>query len=192
MSSSRRLALLGGLAALGCFPAAADKLPRPAPPLTVQTVLGQTITLEGWRGKVVLLKFFSHDCPHCQRSAGNIMPIYREWRSRGLEVLGVEFNPDSARFIPEFARRFGVTYALAPGTRAMVTTFAQVPADFRFYVPYIFLIDRRGRIRFQHPGDEKAFYDNEVANLRAELETLLKEPAPPVKAKGARKAAAQD
>ncbi len=162
---------------MGTLAAWAGQLPRPAPPLTIQTPLGQTITLESFKGKVVLLKFFLTDCPHCQKSAGNIMPIYKQWRPRGLEVLAVAINPDAVRTIPEFAQRFGVTYPIGMGNRLMVTTFADLSAVARFYVPYIFLIDRRGVIRYEHSGTDQAYYDNESQNLRAELEMLLKQPA---------------
>jgi len=153
----------------------AGQVPRPAAPLTVLTPGGESITLADLRGKVVVVKFFLTDCPHCQRSAGNIMPIYREWRSRGLEVLGIAINPGAGRLIPEFARRFGVTYPLAIGDRNMLTTFADLSAVAKFFVPYMFLVDRKGVIRYEHPGGDQAFYDNETVNLRGELDTLLKE-----------------
>lgn len=106
------------------------------------------------------------------------MPIYNELRSRGLEVLGIAINANARTAIPEFARRFGVTYPMGMGDRLMVTTFADISAVQNFYVPYIFLVDRKGLIRFEHPGGDQAFYANEAQNLRSELELLLKEAAP--------------
>jgi len=156
----------------------AGQVPRPAPPLSVPTPSGEKINLADLKGKVVVLKFFLTDCPHCQRSAGTIMPIYREWRSRGLEVIGVAINPDAKQAIPEFARRFGATYPMGMGDRVTLTNFADLSAVARFYVPYIFLIDRKGVIRFEHPGGDQAFYASEAQNLRAELDALLKEPTP--------------
>jgi peroxiredoxin len=141
----------------------------------VLTPNGQKINLTDYKGKVVVLKFFLTECPHCQRSAGHIQPIYQEWRSRGLEVLGVAINPDAKTALPEFARRFNVSYPMGMGDRLMVTTFAELSAVARFYVPYIFLIDRKGMIRFEHPGGDQSFYSNEAQNLRAEVDSLLKE-----------------
>jgi peroxiredoxin len=151
--------------------------PRPAPALNMVTARGERLSLSEFRGKVVVLKFFLTDCAHCQRTAGVIMPIYRELRTRGLEVIGVAINPDALQRVPEFVQRFGVTYPVTLGTRSTLTTFADLSAVARFYVPYIFMIDRQGTIRYVHPGDDKAFYDNEARNMRAEIEQLLKEPA---------------
>ena len=172
----KRLVTLAALAVACTFAGWAGQVPRPAPPLLVPTPTGERIILADLKGKVVLVKFFLTDCPHCQTSAGTIMPIYKEWRSRGLEVLGVAINPDARRLLPDFARRFNVTYPMGMGDRLTLTTFADLSAVARFFVPYIFLVDRKGVIRYEHPGGDQAFYANEGPNLRTELETLLKEP----------------
>ncbi len=165
--------------ALSCALAGwAGQIPRPAPALTIPTPSGQKIDLADHKGKVVVVKFFLTDCPHCQRSAGIIMPIYQEWKSRGLEVIGVSINPDAKQGIPDFARRFGVTYPMGMGDRLTLTTFAELSAVARFSVPYLFLIDRKGAIRFEHPGGDQVFYGNEAQNLRSEVDALLKEAAP--------------
>ncbi|MBI3667010.1 MAG: TlpA family protein disulfide reductase [Acidobacteria bacterium] len=164
------------VAFLAIVAAWAGAVPRPAPPLSLPTTHGERISLEDYRGKVVLLKFFLTDCPHCQRSAATIMPIYKEWRSRGMEVLAVAINPDAASKIPDFIQRFGVTYPIVMGGRSSLTSFADLSVVSRFFVPYMFLIDRQGVIRFEHPGGD-AFYQNEDQNLRTELDALLKEPA---------------
>jgi peroxiredoxin len=174
----KRSATAAAAAAVSALSLWAGQVPRPAPPLVTSTPSGQRINLADYKGKVVVVKFFLTDCPHCQRSAGVIMPIYNELRSRGLEVLGIAINANARTAIPEFARRFGVTYPMGMGDRLMVTTFADISAVQNFYVPYIFLVDRKGLIRFEHPGGDQAFYANEAQNLRSELELLLKEAAP--------------
>ena len=158
----------------------AAELTRPAPRVVFRTLSGQPISVEQFRGKVVLLKFFLTDCQHCQRTTTHIVPIYHEWKSRGLEVLGVAINPDARDLIPEFARRFDVTYPLAVGDVGMIPAFGDTSAVQRVSVPYIFMIDRKGNIRYEHPGSDSSFYDpaKEEANLRAELDKLLKEPRP--------------
>ena len=168
----------------GALAGAAD-LPRPASPLQLSTPAGAPVSLAGMRGKVVLLEFFMTDCRHCQRFAGTIEPLYKEWRSRGLEVLAVAIDAEDApRRIAEFRERFGVSYPIAVGDAGMLRDFGKLPAGILASMPHIFLIDRRGIIRFEHPGSDRAFYDNDAANLRQELDKLLKEPAPAAKSAG--------
>jgi peroxiredoxin len=161
--------------------ALAAQVPRPAPPLNLITPAGERISLEDLKGKVVVLEFFLTTCPHCQRSAQNIMTFYNELRPRGLEVVGVAIDAGANQLIPDFARKYGARYPLTVGNLGLLRTFADLPATARPYVPYVFLIDRKGMIRFEHPGEDQAFHSNEIQNMRAELEVLLKEPAPPAK-----------
>ncbi len=177
----RLLALMAGCCSGSLW---AAELTRPAPHVVFKTPSGQPISVERFRGKVVLLKFFLTDCPHCQRTTALIMPIYREWKSRGLEVLGVAINPDARERIPAFAQRFNVTYPLAVGDVGMIPTFSDLSAVQKVSVPYIFMIDRQGNLRYEHPGGDSSFYDpaKEEANLRAELDKLLRERGPVRKA----------
>jgi len=179
MLSRVRIQLLGaGLAwVLGAGIAIAGDVPRPAPPLTAKTPTGETISLQSLRGKVVLLEFFLTTCPHCQKTATIIEPLYKQWRPRGLEVLAVAINPDAPQLIPDFRNRFGSTFPIALGDPSMVHSFADISAVKQFFVPYVFMIDRKGVIRAEHPGGEEKFWLNQEANLRTELDTLLKEPA---------------
>jgi peroxiredoxin len=172
-----------GVILLAAATGLAAELPRPAPPLNLISPSGERYTLEALRGKVVMLEFFSTDCPHCQRSATNIMTFYKELHPRGLEVLAVATNPGANKLIPEFAQRFGVTYPMAVGNLPLMKAFATGP----LYVPYVFFIDRKGMIRFEHPGQDAAFHNNEIQNARAEIELLLKEG--PATAKTAKRAA---
>src|SRR2546423_562557 len=103
------------LAALWAMVALAGDVPRPAPPLSMKTASGDSIALESFRGKVVLLEFFLTECPHCQRAATVLSPLYKQWRSRGLEIVAVAINPDAPQRIPEFIQRFNVTYPITLG-----------------------------------------------------------------------------
>jgi len=170
-----RICKLATTAALAIAAGWAGEVPRPAQPLNLKTPSGESLSLESLRGKVVLVKFFLTECRHCQRTATTIMPIYREWRPRGLEVLGVAINPDAPQRIPEFRQRFGVTYPIALGDRSTLTTFADLSVVAQFFLPYIFMVDRQGIIRREHGGGDQAFYNAEDRNLREGLDGLLKQ-----------------
>jgi hypothetical protein len=47
------------------------------------------------------------------------------------------------------------------------------------YMPQLVVIDRKGVIRFHHPGEDQAFYGSEEANMRKEIAQLVKEGATP-------------
>ena len=145
---------------------------RPAS-LKVTTMDGRQLTLDQMRGKVVLVMFFSTDCPHCQRTAQALRPLYREFRPQGLEIVGIAINPSASGNLQSFARKYGVEFPLSLGTRGDCTRFAGISVMARFYVPYLFFVDKNGIIRQQHDGSDRLFYRNEAQNIRTAIQTLL-------------------
>ena len=153
----------------------AGEVPRPAPALKFTTIDGQSMSLAELKGKVVAVMFFQTTCPHCQKTTQILNPIYSRLRAKGLEVLGLAINKSAATDIEEFRRKYGANFPLTISSRYETTRFAGLSVMSRFYVPYMFFIDRKGVIRFEHGGGDKAFYSDQAGNIQSELETLLAE-----------------
>ena len=98
----------------------AGDVPRAAVPLKMTTLEGKSISLEQLRGKVVVVMFFNTDCPHCQKTTQILNPIYEQWKSRGLEILGLAMNPSASYNLAEFGKKYGATFPLALTTRGTV------------------------------------------------------------------------
>lgn len=163
----------------------AGQVPRTADPLKATTIEGKTVSLDQYRGKVVAVVFFLTTCPHCQQTTQVLNPIYEEWKSRGLEILGLAIDrnkpgspdPSPIQKLRSFGSKYKVRYPLGLSSTATVKRFAQMSVVERFYVPFLFFVDRNGRVRAEHPGGDRAFYHDQATNIRTILDTLLKEPA---------------
>ena len=155
----------------------AGEVPRPAKPLKLKTLEGQEITLSQLRGKVVAVMFFSTDCPHCQQTTQLLAPIYAEWKSRGLEILGLAVNPSAAGNLGEFKQKYGAAFPVGLTTRADWSSFGEFSVMHNPYVPYMLIVDRNGVIREEHPGQDRAYWLDQEKNLRESFDSLLKEPA---------------
>ena len=153
----------------------AGEVPRPAPPLKFTTIDGQSMSLEELKGKVVAVMFFQTTCPHCQKTTQILNPIYSRLKKKGLEIVGLAINKSAATDIEEFRRKYGANFPLTISSRYETTRFAGLSVMSRFYVPYMFFVDRKGVIRHEHGGGDKEFYANQAANIQAELEALLAE-----------------
>ena len=159
------------------LPLAAGDVPRAAPDLTVKTSAGEGLSLAQLRGKVVMVMFFSTDCSHCQTTTRLLSPIYDDLKPQGLEIVGVAINPSAAGNLDSFAKNFGAKFPLALGTRADSTKFAEISVMAKFFVPYLFFVDRNGIVREEHEGGDRRFFGDQAKNIRSALEALLKEPA---------------
>lgn len=172
-----RRTLLSSLAAAGALPLAAADLPREATPLTLRTLDGRSISLESLEGKAVAVLFFSTDCPHCQRTAELLGPMYEEFGPKGLEILGCAVNPSASGNLNQFRSNHNVEFPLGLVTRSTWTTFTDMPATARAYVPHIVFVDRQGRVIEDHPGVDRLFWVKQEENFRRAFEKMTSEPS---------------
>ena len=120
---------------------------RPAAPFALATFDGKPVSLEGFRGQVLVLNFWASWCyPACYEEAPVLEAAWRTYRDRGLVVLGVDIQ-DTEEAALKFIRQFALTFPNAPDPKGKVSI------DYGVYgVPETFVIDRRGVIRKKHVG----------------------------------------
>jgi peroxiredoxin len=147
------------------------KVPRPAGELVIDTTEGKKITLSSYRGKVVAVEFLLTWCEHCQKSAQYLQQLYADLNSKGFVVIGAATNttPDKARvdlasFVAATKAKFPLGYIT---DRDKTLEFLQHSEDQPMYFPQIALVDRKGRIQYQHTGTPNP------AELRAQVQKLL-------------------
>lgn len=173
---TRRLLTVGVGLGLLVAPLVGAEVPRPAPEFVIRPVNGPQILLSKYRGKVIALEFLQTTCPHCQNCSALLNNFYKEYGPRGFQPVGVAFNDFAAMLVPDYVSSLQLTFPVGIGTREEVMSYLQFPMVERMYVPQLIFIDRKGIIRAQYGGDND-FFKNEEANMRAQIESLLKEPA---------------
>ena len=122
----------------------------PAPAVTFSTFDGRRVTLTDLRGHAVVLNFWAAWCVPCREEAPLLEGVWKEYRGRGLVVLGVD-TQDLANPAREFLKQFGITY---PNVRDPDGTVAHLFGTTG--VPETFFIDADGRIRGKFPGEQVA------------------------------------
>ena len=76
---------------------------------------GKTISLEGFKGKKLILYFYPKDnTPGCTAETCNLNDNYEFWISKGYEVIGI--SPDSVSSHQKFVEKFGLKFNLIADT----------------------------------------------------------------------------
>jgi len=190
--SRRQMIALPVAAGLASTAAGAMNTPQPAPPLAFRLADQKTtIDLVNYKGKVVVLEFLLTTCPHCQKCSAVMQKLSQEF-GKDVQMLGVAVNDMAHMLIAEYSQKLKLTYPVGYGTRELSHQFLQHPFMKTMYMPQLVIIDRKGVVRFHHPGEDQAFYASEEANMRKEIAQLVKEGgAPATKKAPAKKAAKQ-
>lgn len=118
-----------------------------APTLVFKDIRGRTVRLSDYKGKVVLLNFWATWCPPCRAEMPDLIRMQREYRSRGLQVIGITYPPGEIGEVRQFVRELGVNYPVALGTKETKTLFGETET-----LPLTVIIDRRGVIRERIEG----------------------------------------
>lgn len=153
----RRLALTLGLLLImpvpGVIPASAAglfQIGEKAPSFTLTAITGETLSLESFKGKVVVLGLF-HICEPCIVQGSALQKVYESTQGKNVAVLGVNSSGNAKRDVGEFLSSFPVKvtypYLLDP---AKVTD--KLYGGGRF-IPNVYVIDQNGVIRWQRVGN---------------------------------------
>jgi len=119
-------------------------------------------------GKVVLVDFWASWCAPCKASFPTYAKIDSEFAPRGLVIIAVSVDQDTAAF-GRFVSRFGPPFFVACDQNQKLVSAVRVPT-----MPTSYLIDRHGKVRYLHAG----FHGSETeAMMRKEIESLLAEEA---------------
>lgn len=134
---------------------------RAAPVFDLETLDGERLSLEGFRGSPVVLNFWASWCLPCREEAPLLTAADTTYRPLGLRILGVVYqdNPQNAR---DFMTRYGQAY---PG---LLDPDGRTAIDYGvFGIPETFFIDATGVVRARQIGAL-----TEV-DLRLQIEALL-------------------
>lgn len=114
-------------------------------------------TLEELRGKVVVVEFWTFGCYNCKNRIPYTQEMYAEYRDQGLEIVGIhspEFKyEEDVDNIKKALVDLGVTWPVVLDTRRR--TFWEWQAGGTAYWPRTYVLDREGRVRFDHIGEGK-------------------------------------
>ena len=185
-------ALGGGILCAGA-PVPRPAVPRPAGEFGFEVPDGKQVLLSQYRGKAVMLAFFSTTCPHCQDTSRMMQRLQNEYGARGFQALGVCFNEMAKMLTPEFIQRQGLKFPVGFSLADLVLNYIQHPPGEIPYVPMIIFVDRKGTIQSQvTAGADKDFFKDMATQenrSRAMIEKMLglaaAKPAMPTAAKKA-------
>ena len=114
-------------------------------------------TLEELRGKVVVVEFWTFGCYNCKNRIPYTQEMYAKYRDQGMEIVGIhspEFKyEEDVDNIKKALIDLGVTWPVALDTRRR--TFWEWQAGGTAYWPRTYVLDREGRVRFDHIGEGK-------------------------------------
>jgi len=117
-----------------------------APDFSATDLDGKTISLDRYKGKILIINYFATWCPPCRVEIPDFVEAYKDHRKDGLEFLGVDLG-ESPDTVKEFVNEQKINYPVIAGDRDMEDKFGPVHS-----IPVTIVIDREGRIATKKIG----------------------------------------
>ena len=101
--------------------------------------IGGTVSLDGLRGKVVVLNFWQSYCPPCTREAPVVSAVAKKWAGKPVVFVGVD-EQDLSGPATKFMKRFDITYPVIADDGPLIGHYGVTG------YPETFFIDKRGLV----------------------------------------------
>ncbi len=116
---------------------------KPAPDFSAPSPEGKTISLKESLGKVTIIDFWASWCKPCRIENPNVVALYKEFNSKGLNIIGVSLDKDANSWKEAIAKD-GLTWAQVSNLKHWQEPIAQLYNVQS--IPATFILDNKGNI----------------------------------------------
>ncbi len=145
-----------------------------APDFELRDLNGNIRHLTDYHGKIVIVNFWSCECPHCEHSDHALMAMFIQWKEN-VVLLSVASNQnESIQSVEEAAKARRLPIVLIDADHLVADLYeAQT-------TPHVFVIDRNGILRYRGAVDDVTFRQRKPTRffLDKAVEALLERRLP--------------
>ncbi|MGD2127131.1 MAG: TlpA disulfide reductase family protein [Desulfobacteraceae bacterium] len=123
-----------------------------APEFSLEDLFGNTVTLQGSRGSVVLLDFWATWCPPCRIAIPELVELQKKYKEKGLVIIGVSVDdPQSVTNgdLLAFKEEFKINYRIVRADWKVMNDYFGLED---VAIPTMFVIDGEGWIVEKYVG----------------------------------------
>jgi len=118
----------------------------PAPSFVAETLEGDRFRLHDHRGDVVVVNVWATWCPPCRVGMPGFVDLQREVEDEGVQFVGIAVDREGAAAVRPWVEEQGVNFPQIANPSVAARHFSGE------VVPRTYLIDKQGRIRYEHRG----------------------------------------
>jgi peroxiredoxin len=142
---------------------------QPAPDFELSDLNGSLHHLSDYRGKIVIINFWSCECPHSERTDKAIMAMFVQWRDDVVMLSIASNRNENIKAVEIAARERSLPVVLLDAECALADLYGAQTT------PHVFIIDREGILRYRGSIDDVTFRQRKPARffLDEAVESLL-------------------
>lgn len=124
---------------------------KPVPNFSLPDLHGKIHQIKEYRGKIVIVNFWSCECPHSERTDKSIMSMFVQWQDDVVMLTIASNRNEQAKEIKNVSETRRIPNVLLDSNCEVANQFeAQT-------TPHVFVIDREGILRYRGAIDDVKF-----------------------------------
>ena len=145
------------------------ELHQPAPDFELPDLQGNLHELSDYRGKIVIVNFWSAECPHSERTDRSTMACLVQWGGEVVMLSIAANRSESVREVEEVAKVRRLPKVLMDAGHVVADLYEAVAT------PHVFVVDKDGILRYRGAVDDVKFRQPQAARffLEEAVEALL-------------------
>lgn len=129
---------------------------------TMKNVEGKDVSLQSYKGKVILLDFWATWCGPCKVEIPHFIEFQQKYGPKGLQVVGISVDDPVDKLAP-YVKEMGMNYPVLQGLGHDAVQDAYGPI---LGIPVSVMISRDGKICATHTGlTSKDVFATEIESL---------------------------
>lgn len=122
-------------------PPSSQFIGKAAPDFHVMDIMGEELSLDQYRGQVVLLDFWATWCGPCIAEMPNVKQAYEKYKNRNFQIIGISLDT-AMEPLDAYIKGEGIAWRQYWDRSGQISTLYNVQA-----IPSTFLIDSAGIVR---------------------------------------------
>ena len=142
---------------------------QPAPNFELPDLQGKNHKLSDYRGKIVIINFWSAECPHSERTDRLLLDSLVRWGEAAILLPVASNRNESTQIVEEAAKTRHLPNVLIDSKQVVADLYEAITT------PHIFVVDREGLLRYRGAVDDVRFRQPKPTRLYLEefIEALL-------------------
>ena len=142
---------------------------QPAPEFELPDLQGDLHRLSDYRGKIVIVNFWSAECPHSERTDCYLVGLLEGWEGEVVMLSIAANRSESIQMVEKAAKTRGIPKVLLDSQQVVADLYEAIST------PHVFVVDHEGFLRYRGAVDNITFRQRQATRffLQEAVDALL-------------------